>query len=68
MPKTGNIKLVLFTVFIIVAVLSFTVLWLFEFGIAVIFTICLSTAFVLSGITGIENVIIKSVEEKQEQG
>ena len=56
--ETSNLAKTLFTTSIVSVALSFIVLKILGFEIAVIFSISLLTGFVMSGFVGVENIII----------
>jgi hypothetical protein len=63
MLKTANIKHTLFTILFIELIASFLSYWIFGFEIALLFTICLSVAWLSAAFVGLENVIIRTKQE-----
>lgn len=63
MLKTTNILHTFFTILFVELSASFLVYWIFNFEVALIFTICLSVAWISSAFVGIENVIIRAKQE-----
>lgn len=65
--ETSNLGKIFLTTIIFISTLSFIVLKILGFEIAVIFSICLSTSFIMTGLTGIENIIILTKEDKKNE-
>ena len=66
--ERNNIGTVLLTTIIAIFVLSYIALKVVGFETAVIFAISLSAGFVMSGLIGIENIIILTREDKERRG
>ena len=65
--ETSNLAKTLFTTSIVSVALSFIVLKILGFEIAVIFSISLLTGFVMSGFVGVENIIILTKKDKENE-